>query len=121
SGGVGIQAAAQQAWNKQTANSNATSTQWMPQNVNKSLQLGEGHEKKSPYPMKDPGGSYDPSGSPGSTYGTNGEVAKPAPAPEPSGVSQENNSNAQSKALNLNGLWQGLFQTQGSGGEVLTI
>jgi hypothetical protein len=110
-GNVGIQAAAQQAWNEQNATSNATSMQWKPQNVNKSLRLGEGHEK-SPHP------SYDPSGSSGSMYGSNGETAKPAPAPG-GAVSQENNSNAQSKALNLNGLWQGLFQSQESGGEDL--
>jgi hypothetical protein len=95
---TGIQAAGQDALNLQDANSSATSKQFMPQNVNKSLRVKSGFD-----PYKSPSRDVPADGSAGD-------------------VSQENNSYASSKALNLNGLWQGLMQTQDpSGGEVITI
>ncbi|HEY2601909.1 MAG TPA: hypothetical protein VGI67_10155 [Thermoleophilaceae bacterium] len=135
---TGIQAAGQDAWNNQDAESDATSTQYGPSNVNKSLRLKDGfapHPEKKPY-MKEgcgcdssdsgytpadgtSGGGYKPGGD--SSDGSYTPVRKPAPEPtDDSGgdVSQENNSTALSHSLNLNGLWQGLFQSQG-GGEVL--
>jgi hypothetical protein len=125
---VGIQAAAQEAWNQQDATSHATSEQFMPQNVNKSLRLGSSPDVHKRPPTK-PG------------YGSTGDVYKDAPTAPADGVptdrvpidgvpidgssgdvSQQNNSQAKSKALNLNLLWQDLMQTQGpSGGAVITL
>ena len=95
---TGIQAAGQDAANLQDAMSSAKSKQFMPQNVNKSLRLKSGFDRH-----KSPSRDMPADGSAGD-------------------VSQENNSSAASKALNLNGLWQGLMQTQDpSGGEVIII
>lgn len=101
---TGIQAAGQDAWNQQDAMSSAESKQIKPQNVNKSLRLKDGFVPKGP-PMKDghSDGLLPPSDSSGD-------------------VSQQNNSQARSKALNLNGLFQFLSQSQGpSGGDVIRI
>jgi hypothetical protein len=142
---TGIQAAAQQALNVQGAFSNAESKQIHPQNVNKSLRLKDGVEKRPPKdcgckqpPKRD--GSYDPSsgggnyGSPGEgdpygssnedpSYGSSKEDPSYKPAPDDSGgnVTQSNNSEALSKALNLNALGQFLRQSQGSGGDVVLM
>jgi hypothetical protein len=101
---TGIQAAGQDAWNQQDAMSSAESKQIKPQNVNKSLRLKDGLVSKQP-PMKD--GNSDGSTSPSDSSGD---------------VTQQNNSQAMSKALNLNGLFQFLSQSQGpSGGDVVRI
>lgn len=97
---TGIQAAGQDAWNQQDAMSSADSKQINPQNVNKSLRLKDGF-----VPGKQP--TDDPSA---------------APLSDSSGdVTQQNNSQARSKALNVNGLWQFVMQSQDSGGDVITI
>jgi hypothetical protein len=114
---TGIQAAAQDAWNQQNATSSAESKQIKPQNVNKSLRLKDGSDVKKP-PMRD-GYSDGQSSSPG--YDSSQTPAPPVD--DSSGdVTQQNNSQATSKALNLNGLFQFLTQSQGpAGGDVILI
>jgi hypothetical protein len=109
---TGIQAAGQDAFNKQDANSSATSEQFMPQNQNDSLRVKDGLFKKRP--PKECG--CEPSVPKDDTSPT----LMPVPADDSGGnVSQQNNSQARSKALNLNGLWQTLFQSPGR--EVIVI
>jgi len=125
---TGIQAAAQQAWNQQDATSSAESKQIHPQNVNKSLRLKDGLVSKKP-PMEcgcSDGQTSPGDGNPGRTPATPVDDSNPAPATpvdDSSGdVTQQNNSQARSKALNLNGLFQFLRQSQGpSGGDVIRI
>jgi hypothetical protein len=110
SGSKGIQAAGQDAWNKQDANSEATSMQIKPENQNDSVRVLSGSGK----PMKDgkgdscgcdsvPKGTTDGTGS-----GDNGSV------------DQSNNSSAQSFAGNLNFTKQDIKQLQAGMPEVLT-
>lgn len=114
---TGIQAAGQQALNLQDATSSAESKQIKPQNVNKSLRLKDGFAPRKP-PTKD--GYSDGQTSPG--YDNPGRTPAP-PVDDSSGdVTQQNNSQAKSKALNANGLWQLLMQSQGPpGGDATRI
>jgi hypothetical protein len=109
---TGIQAAGQDAFNKQNATSTADSWQFMPQNQNDSLRVKGGLYGKRP----PKGCGCEPSVPRDDTSPT----LMPVPADDSGGnVSQQNNSQAKSKALNLNGLWQTLFQTPGR--EVVVI
>jgi hypothetical protein len=136
---TGIQAAGQDAFNKQDATSTADSWQFMPQNQNDSLRVKDGLFKKRPpkcgcepsppkqcgcepygTPRRDPYGGSAPSDPYGGSAPKDQPTLMPAPPDDSGGnVSQENNSYAKSKALNLNGLWQTLFQTPGR--EVVVI
>lgn len=137
---LGIQAAGQDAFNKQDATSSATSEQFMPQNQNDSLRLKDGlFGKRHPrdcgcapsvpkgcgcQPRTPKESCCDPQDPTGNPYGSGAKddtSLMPVPADDSGGnVSQQNNSQARSKAMNLNGLWQDLSQSQG-GGEVIRI
>jgi hypothetical protein len=114
---TGIQAAGQDAWNQQDATSSADSKQIHPQNVNKSLRLKDGFVPKQP-----PMGCGCGDGQTPPSYGTPSRTPA-TPVDGSSGdVTQQNNSQAMSKALNLNGLFQFLTQSQGPpGGDVIRI
>ena len=113
SGSKQIQAAGQDAWNKQDATSDATSKQIKPENQNDSVRVlsGEGKAPKDGmHPMDGKGDSCGCEPAPEDAVGSG----------DNGNVNQSNNSEAKSFAGNLNFTKQDVTQLQAGMPEVLT-